>query len=329
MTRNLFNDRETPATIVIAGGGIVGLVLAMAIKTQLGIVPEIYEKTSAFADDVGAGLGMYPNGLRVLRDISPDLLAAVRKQGHPYMYRRWERHDGTEIMQAEESVLSDGDKDLDSLGIRRARLQRVLYEHAISLGITIRFSKATVAAVERDDDLIEVFFTDGTSRLTRVLFGADGGKSTLRSIVCGGEDHAPQLSYTGVTCLMGLSECPSDEKGVCFPSSDKEGFHAVFFPTGENEQCFQFHFPVPENEANKLNWGNLSCGVGKEECAKLADQLEAEGWHGRYLEPLRNVHKAVRVGFALLEPKLTTWVKGRIALVGDAAVSKFVPHIKH
>jgi len=43
--------QEEPATILIAGGGIVGLALAMSIKKQLGVTPEIYEKTSTFATE--------------------------------------------------------------------------------------------------------------------------------------------------------------------------------------------------------------------------------------------------------------------------------------
>ena len=46
-------SNEEPAAVLIAGGGIVGLVLAMTIKRQLGITPEVYEKAHAFADDVG------------------------------------------------------------------------------------------------------------------------------------------------------------------------------------------------------------------------------------------------------------------------------------
>lgn len=58
----------------------------------------------------GAGLGMYPNGLRVIRDISPDLLRLVRDAGHLYKTRHWERHNGEEVMKAEESVLSAGER---------------------------------------------------------------------------------------------------------------------------------------------------------------------------------------------------------------------------
>ena len=46
-------DNDEPATIVIAGGGIVGLVLAMSLKKQLGVIPEIYEKTHTFDTEAG------------------------------------------------------------------------------------------------------------------------------------------------------------------------------------------------------------------------------------------------------------------------------------
>lgn len=192
-------DPREPATILIAGGGIVGLTLAMAIKKQLNIVPEVYEKTSTFATEAGAGLGMYPNGLRVLRDISPELVKAVRAAGYPYKKRCWERHDGTKIMDAEESILSEKDIELDSIGIRRSALQKALYNFAVFQGIKVNFRKPFQNAVEQEDGLIRVEFGDGTTRLTKVLLGADGALGKCRSIVCGADE--PKLEYTGVTCL--------------------------------------------------------------------------------------------------------------------------------
>ena len=308
---------KEPATIVIAGGGIVGLVLAMSIKTQLGITPEVYEKSGNVSTEAGAGLGMYPNGLRVLRDISPDLLQAVRGAGFPYKTRRWERHDGTEIMSAEESQLSDAEKNLDPIGIRRSKLQMVLLSYACHMGIKCHLKMPLASAVQREDGLVEVTFGDenGTKRLTHVLFGADGAHSKTRPFVA--EPGEGVLEYTGVTCLMGLSKVKCD--GICFPSSDKDDFHAVLFPTGEEETCFQFHVPVPEKEANQLNWGNMEDGVAAAECKAIADQLRAEGWNEKYIKPLEKPLRAVRVGFALMNPRLSKWVKGRIALVGDSA----------
>ena len=321
MTSNNQIQDEEPAEFVIAGGGIVGLVLALALKKHLGITAEIYEKAHRFVDDVGAALGMYPNGMRVLRDIDPNLLKAIKAQGYAYKYRRWERHDGTEIATAEESELSLGDEDLASIGIRRWRLQKVLYDAVIKAGMKVYFNKAICDVIEHDhDDIIKIIFEDRTERQTRVLFGVDGGKSVVRQIAAG---TTTQLKYTGVTCLMGIADdCPSQRRGINFPSSLTSNFHAVYFPTGPNEQCFQIHFPISEGHADKTNWGTLSPADSKEEFECLAAKMQQDGWHYRYVEPLYRVDHAVKVGFALLEPRLDQWVYGktrRIVLVGDAA----------
>ena len=121
---------------------------------------------------------------------------------------------------------------------------------------------------------------------------------------------------------MGISDCPSQRRGINFPSSTVSNFRAVFFPTGENEQCFQIYFPIQEEDADTSNWGNLSKADGKEGFEKLANMLEKDGWHERYIEPLYKVEHAVRVGFCLLDPGLDRWAYGkhrRIVLVGDAA----------
>jgi ribulose 1,5-bisphosphate synthetase/thiazole synthase len=76
--------------IIIVGAGIVGLVLALALEKHCGIKVDVYEQAVAFQDDVGAGMGCYPNGLRVIEDISPDLLADIQDIGYPYLLRRYE-----------------------------------------------------------------------------------------------------------------------------------------------------------------------------------------------------------------------------------------------
>ena len=67
------------------------------------------------------------------------------------------------------------------------------------MDIPVIFSKGLASAVQRDDGLVEATFMDGTKRLTQILFGADGAHSKTRGVVAG--DDAPNLQYTGVTCL--------------------------------------------------------------------------------------------------------------------------------
>ena len=313
------HDQEEPATIVIAGAGIVGLALALALHKHVGITPELYEKASAFHPDVGAGMGVYPNGLRVLRDIDPALFQAVKKAGITQVYRQWERHDGSVVMTSEEAVLSRGDDQLETIGIRRWRLQQVLFEAVQTRGIPVYFGKETVGVQTRPDKTVEIKFADGSNRVTQILFGADGSKSTVREAVAG---SSYKLEYTGVTSLMGIAaDCPKDRRGISFPRSNTSQCHAAFFPTGPSEQCFQFHFPIRGELTDQGSWGNLSKEISRNQCKILSKQLRKDGWHERYLQPLENVTKAVKIGFCLLQPRLEKWVYGnsRIVLLGDAA----------
>ena len=75
--------------VVIAGGGIGGLILALCLDAQYNhspststattITPEtsenkieihVYESASEFSPGAGGAIGLYANGLRVLRDLS-------------------------------------------------------------------------------------------------------------------------------------------------------------------------------------------------------------------------------------------------------------------
>jgi salicylate hydroxylase len=67
----------------------------------------------------------------------------------------------------------------------------------------------------------------------------------------------------------------------------------------------------------------LTQAVSQQECAQLAEELQHQGWHEKFLYPLRHVTpNAVRIGLCLLdEPGLQHFVhgNGRVVLLGDAA----------
>lgn len=293
------------------------MVLALAIRKHLGIIPEIYEKAHGFAEDVGAALGVYPNGLRVLRDIDPELVQSIRDAGCPYSYRIWEKQDGTPIATAKEDVLAGGEQDLMSVGIKRWKLQDVLYAAIEKEGIPLHFNKATTDIVEQEDGRIELQFADGTTRMTDVLFCAEGAHSKVRHCV----DPNIELKYTGVTCLMGIAKCPIPQQAIHFPSSETSHFHAVYFPVNKTEQCFQIHFPIKEEDSDKRDWGNLTKADGVVEFDRIANEMIKDGWAKEFTDPLFQVDHAVRVGFALMQQRMDKWVFGtkrRIVLLGDA-----------
>lgn len=313
------NEREW-IQIAIAGAGIVGLTLGLALQSIEGIKVDIFEKVEAFHDEVGAGMGLYPNGLRVLRLISPELLEAIRKEGYEFLLRRIERHDGTEIVVGDESILSTDseESDLQSIGIRRWKLLGTLHKAAIAKGIPIHFGKKVQQIrQENDDDRVQIEFEDGSTAECDILFGADGSKSKIRELVT---DKAHKLEYSGVTCLMGIAEHGRESRGICFPAAKSSKSHGCYFPTGEDEQCFQVNMAVPPGQTNHGNWGTLSETVGQKECGDMAERLRSEGWDDSYVTPLANATHAVRIGFCSLQPPLQQWVFGnRIVLLGDAA----------
>ena len=55
--------RQSVDYTAISGAGIGGLVLALALKKR-GINCTVYEQAPCFDENVGGGIGLYPNGLR-------------------------------------------------------------------------------------------------------------------------------------------------------------------------------------------------------------------------------------------------------------------------
>lgn len=305
---------------VIIGGGLVGMTLAIGLKRLFNstIDLQVFDQAPSFAEGVGGAVGMYPNGLAVLRDIDPVLLRAVRKQGVPYRERRWMKCDGTVTASALESNLCEwrdaqDEEERSSLGIRRWRLQKVLYEHAVSLGIKVTFNALLVSVHNIGAaGAMRCRFQSGAVVDADLLFGCDGVKSTVRAAMFGrGQGQEPH--YTGVTVLMGAADLPR-EPGICFPTSPASGFHAVFYPTGANEQVFQVFFPVEERPET---WRPLTPEEATKECNELAERMEAVGWHEQFLAPLRQAKSVLRVGLRARDP-IPRCFRSRAVLLGDA-----------
>lgn len=305
-------------SVIIVGGGIIGLFLALSLKQQVGVSPVVYEETEDISNSLGSGLIMYPNGLRVVRDLNMELLLQIREAGHVFRDQRWERHDGTETMAAHDAALSHDDENISSLGIRRDILHKLMYNAVTKAGIKVNFGKSIASIISTDEDSLKIDFLDGTSVLTQVLLGTDGIRSTVRQKVW--KKHENLMKSLGVTAIMGLAHTTEDQKDLCFPSCEgKSHCHAVYFPTSLNEECFQLFL----HDENDLDLDEDYPGVGStmtpEYLKKVAAELKQDGWHERYWQPIDSAAQGFKTSFATLSKPLSAWVNGRVALVGDAA----------
>lgn len=308
-------DNDHP--VIIVGAGLVGLVLALALKQHLGITLIVYERCEQFKP-IGAGLSLYPNGLRVLRDLG--LLKPIQNAGCLYSTRQWERHDGSIVTTAQEEVLgrnSDDPTKLRTVGIKRWKFQTILLSAVQSRGIPVHFGKAIQEVQEnRSNGTVDVLLTNGTHLTASLVFGADGVNSAVRKHVAAGLQQKNKLEYTGTTTLMGLAPVPREDR-ISIVTSLTSRCHAVFFPVSSTEQCFQFHFPIESTDYG--SWATMTTTMEQEECQQLANNLEKDGWDDQYVKPLRSVSQVIKIGACLLDQKLEKWVKGRIVLLGDAA----------
>lgn len=62
--------------VAILGGGIAGLTLALILE-RLGISFTLWESHSTISPDIGAGIGLLPNGFRILDQLG--LLDQIEK----------------------------------------------------------------------------------------------------------------------------------------------------------------------------------------------------------------------------------------------------------
>jgi salicylate hydroxylase len=289
--------------VIIIGGGLVGFVLALALEKYTGRKVPVYERAAAMFPNVGAGLVLQQNGLRVLRDIDDTLYEGILQSSSALTERSWERHDGTAVAAAPER---------NSRGIQRWRLQNLLYEAVCRKGISVHWGKElTKVDSQSSPNQVQVYFTDGTQATTAWLMAVDGVKSNVRRTV------APDVEwhYSGWTSFMGISSVKGSK--LRMPSSLTTKCHATFFPTGDFESCFQIHFPL--SSTNPECWGTLTCQRSAEMCKKLAKELEADGWDESFVQHLTAANRSVQVGFGELKPALKNWVYGRVVLLGDAA----------
>ena len=283
---------------VIIGAGIGGLTTGIALR-RAGYSVEIYDKTRELRP-AGAGISLWSNGVKVLNALGlGDRLAALGGRMDRIEYRS-HRDELLSHISLEPLVETLGQRPYP---VARTDLQALLRDafgpHAIQLG-------QRCVAVEQTETQAIAHFADGSVATGEVLIGADGLHSTVRPHLLG-YDPAPR--YAGYVNWNGLvpisSELGDANTWVLYVG---EGKRASLMPVGGDRFYFFFGSPLP-----------LGTTV---EPAQRRDELAQlfAGWPApvqRLIESL-DPWQTNRLEIHDLDP-LEHWVKGRIALLGDAA----------
>lgn len=186
---------------LIAGGGIAGAVTAMSLH-RAGISSTVYEAYPAGADDVGAFLVLFHNGMEALRTIEAH--QPVLDASFPAQRVELLSHTGDSLgARPVSSARASGDRVL--LGprtLRRATLYRALRDEAARRGIAVEHGKRLVGAATEPGGRVHARFADGTRAEGDLLIGADGIHSVTRALIA---PDAPAPRHTGQTTVCGYA----------------------------------------------------------------------------------------------------------------------------
>lgn len=183
--------------VVIAGGGIGGLASALSLA-RTGVPVDLLEQAGALGE-VGAGLQLGPNAMRVLDDwgLLPELRACA---AFPDEIRVRDAHGGQRLGQLRLGAQALARYGQPYATIHRADLHGLLLD-AVQRQSGVRLHLgARLSAYDEDADSVRVRCEDGAEFQGAALIGADGLWSRVRSQLLGAQPvrASGHLAYRGM-----------------------------------------------------------------------------------------------------------------------------------
>ena len=288
-------------TALVIGGGIAGPVVATALL-KAGIQATVYEAYPTLTEGIGGGLALAPNGLAALSVIGAD--DAVRALATPAV--------GTVMAVGENTRRLPNLADVEPLQIvGRGDLHRVLHDRAVEAGVRFEYGKRLVAADE-DPNSVTGRFEDGSTASADVLVGADGVRSTVRTLI---DPQAPAAGYTGLLGFQGYLDASPDldpEPGVMTFAFGKRAYY-LFWKMADGRVTWGANLP-----SKKYMSLTDARAIRAEQWLRTLRETYAGDLPGELLAYRTTAENLDITGAIHIMPPVPHWHRGRMVLVGDA-----------
>ncbi|KAF9879491.1 hypothetical protein CkaCkLH20_03034 [Colletotrichum karsti] len=168
--------QNTKSQVIIVGGGITGLVLALMLQHS-GVDYVLLEAYDSVTPNVGASIGLFPNGLRILDQLG--LFEDILEKAQPVNCMIVRDHTtGKRIMTRRTRQLITERHGYPTMFMERHELLCVMYKHLKEKNRV--FVNKKVQRVETSEDGALVYTADGSVFEGQIVVGADGVRSTIR-----------------------------------------------------------------------------------------------------------------------------------------------------
>lgn len=286
---------------IVIGAGIGGMCTAIGLG-RFGIETEVFEAVKEIKP-VGAAISIWPNGVKCLNFLG--MKEELRRLGGPMQsmaYKDFQAGNTLTQFSLDPLVADSGERPYP---VARAELQAMLLD---TYGREkVQFGKR-VARVEQDDSGVTAFFEDGSEAHGDLLIACDGTHSVVRKYVLGRSVERRYAGYVNWNGLVEIDEniAPSRQ----WTTFVGEGKRVSLMPVANNRFYFFFDVPLPAGLA--------------EDRSTLRDDLTRyfQGWAAPVQQLIGQINPETtnRVEIHDIDP-FPELVKGRIALLGDAAHS--------
>lgn len=285
--------------VAIIGAGMGGLSAAIALR-QIGIDTAVYERVTE-NKPVGAAISVWSNGVKCLnylglREETEQLGGLVETMSYV------DGHSGATMCRFSMQPL------IDEVGqrpypIARAELQLMLMQAYGMDDITFGM---TMVEVSDGPDAARALFADGTTIQADAIIGADGAGSITREYVLGTPVTRRYAGYVNYNGLVATDDAigPATE----WTTYVRDGKRVSVMPVSDGR--FYFFFDVVEEQGLPYRRGSAR-EVLRGHFADWAPGVQT-------LIDALDPQTTNRVEILDLDP-FDTWVKGRVAVLGDAA----------
>jgi 2-polyprenyl-6-methoxyphenol hydroxylase-like FAD-dependent oxidoreductase len=292
--------------VLIVGGGIAGLTLAVALRRR-GISVDVVELMPRW-NVLGVGISLTGPTLRALKSIGLidecvgaafgfDRIVFADATGHKFGELNMPRLSGPEYPA--------------TVAIARSALHNVLIDAAERLGASIVLG-ATIASLDQTEHAVEVVFSNGRRGTYGFVAGCDGLHSTVRKLAF---RDVPDENFTGLAVWRATMPRPPDVE--CMQMFYGPNTKAGVNPHSRDEM---FLFLVqPIRDGQRLPPDRMH--------VVLAEQLR--DFSGSVMSHARaHVDDPAKLDYRPMNSFLLPppWHRGRVAVIGDAAHTT-TPHL--